>query len=272
VSSDAEFGVMRRPGWDASAYEAGAEFQRSEGALLVAALGDLTGQRVLDVGCGDGRVTALVEEAGADVTGVDPSASMLAAAAARGLRVVAGRAEDLPFAARAFDLVISNAALHWTLDHERVVAELCRVVRAGGRLRVRTGGPGNQWRLFVEAERRFATTPYAMFRPRGFRAPLRMADPALWAAALLDGGLRVERIDVETVEPPWHSAAEMETWFTPIAHPYTCHVPPELAARFVADVVEALWPLPRRDRAFVRLVVDAARPEGERVDTTRRNG
>src|ERR1041384_2974767 len=94
----------------------------------------LGGARVLDVGCGPGRAAAaLAERHGAVVTGLDPSAEMLAAARefAPSLTFVEGYAEGLPFGDGLFDVVLSNFVVH-LLDRPAAFAEVCRVLRAGG--------------------------------------------------------------------------------------------------------------------------------------------
>ena len=94
------------------------------------------GQRVLDVGCGPGALTArLVERLGADaVTGVDPSASFVAAARARfpGVDLREARAEELPFPDGSFDVVLAQLVVHFMDDPVAGLREMGRVARPGG--------------------------------------------------------------------------------------------------------------------------------------------
>src|SRR5262249_38030553 len=136
--------------WNASDYarhSAGQE-QWARELLAVAAL--VTDDRVLDVGCGDGRVTAAIARQVPDgaVVGVDLSADMVKQAAEHfppheypNLRVAQGDASALPFA-RAFPLVFSNAALHWVRKHRPIVAGIARVLVPGGRCILQMGGRG----------------------------------------------------------------------------------------------------------------------------------
>lgn len=252
-------GLQSATDWDPGAYELGSTVQTDEGRRLVDQLGPLDGRSVVDVGCGDGRLTLALRQAGARVLGVDPVLVMVRRASDRGVRAVVGRAEALPLTSGGWDLVFSNAALHWSLDHQRAAGELVRVLRPGGRLQLRLGGPGNQWGTFLEAERLFTEPPFSAHRPPGFVAPLRMADPSEWFVALTEAGMNVHTLGVEAVEPPWAEPADMARWFLPIAHPYTRRLPHELRREFVTEVVRRVWLRDPSARAFVRLVVDASK-------------
>jgi SAM-dependent methyltransferase len=103
---------------------------------LVELAGLSAGQRALDVGCGPGALTArLVERLGVDaVTGLDPSASFVAAARARfpGLDVREAKAEALPFADDSFDAVLAQLVVHFMNDPVTGLREMGRVARPGG--------------------------------------------------------------------------------------------------------------------------------------------
>jgi ubiquinone/menaquinone biosynthesis C-methylase UbiE len=104
---------------------------------------DLRGQRVLDVGCGTGRLVAELAALGSRVWGIDPSAEMLAVARAKvrpGTGLRAGRAEELAFKDRWFDRVVMELVVH-LVDRPRAFAEARRVLVPGGRLAVWTFDP-----------------------------------------------------------------------------------------------------------------------------------
>src|SRR5687768_8357706 len=98
--------------WDPVAYQAHAAFVPALGAPVVELLAPKAGERILDLGCGDGALTVKLVEAGAEVVGVDADRAMIAAARDRGLdaRRMDGRALEFD---TEFDAVFSNAALHW---------------------------------------------------------------------------------------------------------------------------------------------------------------
>ncbi|HEX4254010.1 MAG TPA: methyltransferase domain-containing protein [Streptosporangiaceae bacterium] len=94
------------------------------------------GQRLLDVGCGPGALTAeLVRRAGAGaVSGVEPSRSFAEAVAERlpGADIHVGKAEDLPFPAGSFDAALAQLVVHFMADPVRGLREMRRVTRPGG--------------------------------------------------------------------------------------------------------------------------------------------
>jgi ubiquinone/menaquinone biosynthesis C-methylase UbiE len=105
--------------------------------------GDLTGRRVLDVGCGTGRFAAALAERGARVWGVDPSEEMLAHARAAGGRTVGlrvGRAEALPFKGAWFERAVLRTVVH-LVERPRAFGELARVLRPEGRVVIATFAP-----------------------------------------------------------------------------------------------------------------------------------
>jgi len=116
------------------------QFMGRYSVLLAPQLADLagvrSGQRVLDVGCGPGSLTAeLVSRVGAaNVAAVDPSESFVAAASTRhpGVEVVRAWAEQLPFADGAFDVALAQLVVHFMADPVAGLAEMARVTRLGG--------------------------------------------------------------------------------------------------------------------------------------------
>src|SRR3984957_9748703 len=100
----------------------------------VAPLGrDIAGLRVLDLGAGTGKLTALLTELGAEVTAVEPDAAMLAELRRRlpSARAVVGQAEQIPLPDGSVDAVLCAQSLHW-FDLSRALPEIARVLTAGG--------------------------------------------------------------------------------------------------------------------------------------------
>src|SRR5882672_2945223 len=105
--------------WDPERYAKNARFVSDLGAPVVELLEPRRGERILDLGCGDGALTRKLVELGCEVVGVDASAAQVEAARALDLdaRVVDGHALDFD---HEFDAVFSNAALHWMRGAPRV--------------------------------------------------------------------------------------------------------------------------------------------------------
>ena len=128
--------------WTSDTYRANAAYVPALGAAVFELLNPTAGERILDVGCGEGSLTEKIVAAGATVVGVDASEEMVAAARARGLDARVIDAERLPFE-REFDAVFSNAALHWVRDHDAMLAGVHRALKPGGRFVAEFGGHGN---------------------------------------------------------------------------------------------------------------------------------
>lgn len=130
--------------WNAELYEAKHAFVWELGRGVVELLAPKTGEWILDVGCGTGQLTGELAARGAEVTGIDSSAEMVAEAKRKfpELRFEVMDAREIRMD-RKFDAVFSNAALHWIKEPERVIAGVARVLKAGGRFVAEFGGKGN---------------------------------------------------------------------------------------------------------------------------------
>jgi trans-aconitate methyltransferase len=127
--------------WDPDTYARNARFVSDLGAGVVELLAPQAGERILDLGCGDGALTEKLVAAGCLVVAIDGSAEQIAAARARGLDARCAQAETLPFEAE-FDAVFSNAVLHWIRDADAVLASVHRALKPGGRFVAEFGGAG----------------------------------------------------------------------------------------------------------------------------------
>jgi len=134
--------------WSAADYAQNAAFVPELGAAALRLLDPRPGELVLDVGCGDGALTARIAEAGARAIGLDSSPEMVEAARARGVDAFLADAEALDLEAQVerfgqFDAVFSNAALHWMRDPDAVATGVFAVLKEGGRFVGEMGGAGN---------------------------------------------------------------------------------------------------------------------------------
>lgn len=128
--------------WNPAEYERNARFVSSLGQGVLELLSPKRGERILDLGCGDGALTAEIAVAGADVVGIDSSEPMVHAARNRGLDARIGDAQALAFQSE-FDAVFSNAALHWMPNPDAVLVGVYRALKPGGRFVAEFGGHGN---------------------------------------------------------------------------------------------------------------------------------
>lgn len=130
--------------WDAALYDRRFSCIPSYGKDLLPLLDPQPGQCILDLGCGTGRLTAQIAKLGADVLGVDRSATMIAEACTRhpSLRFEVMDATKLALD-QSFDSVFSNAVLHWIPEADQVIEGVARVLKPGGKFVLEMGGNGN---------------------------------------------------------------------------------------------------------------------------------
>jgi trans-aconitate methyltransferase len=138
---------------DAGLYEARHSFVWNLGADLVTLLDPQLGERILDLGCGTGQLTAKIADAGATVVGLDRSPAMIGQARQNypGLQLQLADATDFSFPDK-FDAVFSNAALHWVLEPEKAIRSIAASLRPNGRFVAEFGGKRNIARLLQAAE------------------------------------------------------------------------------------------------------------------------
>jgi trans-aconitate methyltransferase len=129
--------------WDPKAYERNGAFVHQLAGDVLRWLLPRKGERILDLGCGDGQLTQRIVAKGAIVSGVDASPEMVAAARSRGIGSAVAQAESLPFGDGEFDAVFSNAVLHWVRGQDEMMSEVHRVLRKRGRFVAEMGGHGN---------------------------------------------------------------------------------------------------------------------------------
>jgi trans-aconitate methyltransferase len=222
--------------WDPATYARHGRFVSDLGAGVVDLLAPRPGERILDLGCGDGALTERLAAAGAEVVGVDASQEQVAAARARGLDARVADGARLPFAAE-FDAVFSNAALHWMADADAVIASVFRALRPGGRFVAEMGGAGN-----VAAIR--AALAEALAR-RGLdgQAPDRLFLPTAeeYGQRLAGAGFTVKAITLFARPTPL--PGELSAWLETFAQPSLGAVPAEQRPALVSEVTRALRPV-----------------------------
>jgi len=219
--------------WSPADYQRHAAFVPALGASILARLDPKPGERVLDLGCGDGVLTAQIAAAGALVTGVDASPDMVAAAAARGVDARLVDARHLPFRGE-FDAVFSNAALHWIPDADSVLAGVAAALRPGGRFVAEFGGHTNVAAIAVAIRAVFGRHGV------GYLSPWYYPTPDEYRARLEAHGFFVR--DIRLFPRPTPLPTGMAGWLRTFRVSQFEGVPPGLAQQIEDEIVELLRP------------------------------
>ena len=195
--------------WDAADYARVGGFVAELGGAALDLLDPQPGERILDVGCGEGTLTEKIVERGAAVLGIDNSPEMIEAARAKGIEAVLMAAEGLPFTSE-FDAAFSNATLHWVLEKEQAALAIFRALKPGGRFAGEMGGEGNLTSLREALDEELII--------RGYVPPIEAsnwyASPEEFAAVYEAAGF--EQIDARLIERPTpieHGVAQWVTTF-----------------------------------------------------------
>jgi len=246
----------RQQTWTADSYGTHARFVADLAGAVVDWLAPQAGERILDLGCGDGALTGDIAATGADVVGVDASEDLLQAARARGIdaRHIDGQA--LTFDGE-FDAVFSNAALHWMTEPDKVIDGVRRALRPGGRFVAEFGGHGNVAAIVVAMR--------ATARRRGGDAALAgpwfFPSPDAYRARLEAHGFTVRRIGLFPRPTPLKTG--MKAWLRVFRKPFFEQYG-EAMEDVLDEVVDLLAPVLRDEAGnwtadYVRLRVEAVR-------------
>jgi trans-aconitate methyltransferase len=223
--------------WNSSRYAANARFVSDLGQPALDLLNPRPGERILDLGCGDGALTEKLAALGCNVTGIDSSSDMVGAARLRGLDVHVVDAFALPFTGD-FDAVFSNAALHWMKrDPDAVIHGVANALKPDGRFVGEMGGFGNVAAITVAlcaALEQFHVPDPARLLPWYFPT----ADE--YRSRLDRAGFRTDYI--ELIPRPTPLPTGMRGWLETFAIPLTNVLPQEKRSEFLDEVTAKLRP------------------------------
>ena len=234
---------MKNYKWDAREYEKYSQGQQKWARELIEKISLKGTENVLDLGCGDGKVTAefskLVSKG--SIIGIDNSAEMIKLASARYSEAIYQNlsfqemdAVNLNFIDR-FDLIFSNAVLHWVKDHKAVIKRMFKSLKQGGRIILQMGGKGNAAGIVdVLSELQTEKKWHSYFNE--FNFPFYFPGTNEYKKLLLDCGFTLNRIELIPKKMEHAGIEALKGWIRTTWLPYTQRVPKEERESFI-DIV-----------------------------------
>jgi trans-aconitate 2-methyltransferase len=229
--------------FDAEKYKRASAHQQNWGERLIDELGLKGHEHVLDLGCGDGRLTARLAEQVPQgrVLGIDASQNMIDQARRNHVREnLEFRLADINALAfdRKFDVMYSNATLHWIKDHRRLLTNVHRALGPGGMVRFNFAGQGNCADFFEVVRRTMAEEPFAACF-QDFRWPWFMPSVSEYEGLLSDSKFVDVEVWEENADTVFPNAGAITGWIDqPSLVPFLHHLPGADRQRF-RDVVVA---------------------------------
>ena len=256
--------VLPTARWNAADYAANSAAQHTWARELIARLNLRSDEHVLDVGCGDGKVTAEIARAVSRgfAVGIDASPQMIKFARAA---FPPGKIPNLKFRVMdarritlecRFDVVFSSSVLHWVDDHPAFLRGVAACLRPGGRLVVSCGGRGNAQDVFVALRPEMRLKHWREFFRR-IPKPYFFYSPADYEKWLPQFGFKTLGVRLVPKDAVYAGRDKFVAWLRTTWLPYVQRVPEELREEFIAAVADrylAKHPPDAEGKVHVRMV------------------
>lgn len=194
--------------WDAELYKDGAGFVAELGEDLISILKPEDNENILDLGCGDGRLTRkIINYSNCNVMGIDSSQNLINAAKSIGINAVHQDARTMNYKNK-FDAVLSNAALHWMNPISNVIENVSKSLKTKGRFVAECGGAGNIYFIRKELQKlcKYFAIPYKKHNPWVFLTSVKCQQ------ILLDNGFKI--IEFKHFKRPTPLQQDIDSWLT----------------------------------------------------------
>ena len=259
--------------WNAEDYAKHSSTQFAWAKELIPKLRLTGNEALLDVGCGDGKITVQIASCLPQgcVVGIDNSDEMIKLARSKFPQTAYSNvtfqvmdARKLGFKEQ-FDRVFSNAALHWIINHRPVLEGVKRSLKPKGRLLFQMGGEGNAQDILIVLDDMLVEDRWRRFF-QGFTFPYGFHAPEEYGTWLRESGLVPEMVELLPKDMSLPGREGLAGWVRTTWLPYTERLPAELRDEFVGEIVDRYvktHPLDISGNvhvAMVRLEVEAYKP------------
>ena len=229
--------------WNAEDYRRNSQGQQIWARELIGKLTLNGTEKILDLGCGDGKVTAEVARSVSEgaATGIDSSRSMIGLAAENhppetypNLSFRLMNAGRLSFEG-CFDIVISNAALHWIKNQQSVIDGVFRSLKTTGKILLQMGGKGNAGGVLATLDEIMAEPEWRPYF-RNFEFPFIFPDTLGYETLLSESGFNVKCVELITKDMEHTGRDGLEGWIRSAWLPYIQQVPDSKRKRFIETI------------------------------------
>ena len=259
--------------WNSADYAQHASAQHQWAEELILKLHLQETESILDIGCGDGKMTLSLAEKvpKGNVVGVDSSENMIELAQER---LVDSTHQNVSFflmdatALRfenQFNVVFSNAALHWTKNHKAMLNGVKRSLKEHGRILLQMGGKGNAQDIIDVVHMLIETEKWRQYF-NGFSFPYAFYGPEEYEQWLKQVGLKQKRLELIPKDMTQEGREGLAGWIRTTWLPYTQRVPEQLQETFISEIVDSYiqtFPLDEQGKVHVKMVrleVEATKP------------
>lgn len=251
--------------WNAGDYDKNSQAQKKWARELIGRLNFKGNERVLDLGCGDGKVTMEISQRlnHGTIVGIDNSEEMIRLAKVKypdnkfpNLSFQVMDATQLTFESD-YDLIFSNAVLHWVSDHKSVLEGLYKSLNVGGKILLRMGGKGDAQGMIAAMNIVKNAEQWARYF-KGFKFPYTFLGIEEYQVLLDDAGFTPIRIELLPKDMVHDGEAGLESWIRTTWLPYTGRIPEEFKTAFISEVISAYLekvPLAADGKAHIEMVM-----------------
>jgi len=258
--------------WDAKEYHRSSSQQQKWAIELIGKLKLKGNERVLDIGCGDGKVTAEIARSltRGSIIGIDSSQEMIRFAQdnyleknVQNLSFMTIDVKDMSFS-NEFDVVFSNACLHWVVGHLPVLKNISKSLNPGGKILIQMGGKGNVAETIDVLNEMIQDKKWHKYFDE-FPFPYGFYGVEEYKQWLKETGLRAIRVELIPKDMVHEGKEGLSSWIRTTWLPYTQRLPEELQEEFINEIADSyIKKYPLDKDAFVHVAVVRLEVEAER--------